>query len=65
MTENIEGKVVAITGASSGLGKATARRLASEGAALVLGARRKERIEAHAREFNTRGGKAIFYNVLK
>ena len=40
MTTNIEGKVVVITGASSGLGEAAARMLAAEGAAVVLGARR-------------------------
>ena len=42
----IAGKVIVITGASSGLGEAAARRLAKEGATLVLGARRVERIEA-------------------
>jgi len=39
MTEGIKGKVVVITGASSGLGEAAARHLAREGARLVLGAR--------------------------
>jgi hypothetical protein len=58
MTENIKGKVVVITGASSGLGEATARRLSSEGASVVLGARRKERIEALALELSAKGGKA-------
>lgn len=58
MTENIEQKVVVITGASSGLGEATARRLSSEGATVVLGARRKERIDALARELSARGGRA-------
>ena len=38
MSENIEGKVVVITGASSGLGKATARLLSAQGASVVLGA---------------------------
>ena len=46
MTENIEGKVVVITGASSGLGEATARHLAAAGAKLVLGARRLDRLQA-------------------
>jgi NADP-dependent 3-hydroxy acid dehydrogenase YdfG len=52
MSQNIDGKVVVITGASSGLGEATARHLASEGAKLVLGARRLDRIQALARELN-------------
>ena len=39
-TDNIRGKVVVITGASSGLGEATARYLAERGATVVLGARR-------------------------
>ncbi len=42
MSKRIEGKVVVITGASSGLGEATARHLAGEGASLVLGARRQK-----------------------
>ena len=50
MSENIEGKVIVITGASSGLGEAAARHLAGEGAKLVLGARRLDRIEALAAE---------------
>lgn len=52
MTENIQGKVVVITGASSGLGEATARLLAQQGAKLILGARRVERMLALAKELN-------------
>lgn len=52
MIENIAGKVVVITGASSGLGEATAHRLAREGARLVLGARRLDRLQALARELS-------------
>lgn len=50
MYQNIDGKVVVITGASSGLGMATARFLAANGAKLVLGARRLDRLQALAVE---------------
>jgi NADP-dependent 3-hydroxy acid dehydrogenase YdfG len=59
MSHNIEGKVVVITGASSGLGEATARTLSAQGATVVLGARREDRIEALARQLIASGGKAI------
>ncbi len=59
MPENIKGKVVVITGASSGLGEATARALSALGACVVLGARRADRIEALAEELNHSGGKAL------
>ncbi|PDS63037.1 oxidoreductase [Rhizobium anhuiense] len=52
MTENIKDKVVVITGASSGLGEATARRLSNEGAKLILGARRLDRLQALAAELS-------------
>ncbi|HEX4737204.1 MAG TPA: SDR family oxidoreductase [Allosphingosinicella sp.] len=63
--QNIEGKVVVITGASSGLGEATARHLAGLGAKLVLGARRIERLEALARELNQGGWAAVETDVTK
>ena len=44
--EDLTGTVVAITGASAGIGRATARELAAAGANVVVGARRKERLEA-------------------
>src|SRR5277367_305243 len=56
---NIEGKVVVITGASSGLGEAAARHLSAEGAIVVLGARRVDRIEAIAKELTNKDGKAL------
>jgi len=55
----IEGKIVAVTGASSGIGRATALLLASRGAKLVLGARRLERLEALADTIVAAGGEAI------
>ncbi len=54
----VDGKVVAITGASSGIGEATALELAARGAAVVLGARRTDRLEAVAERINASGGRA-------
>jgi len=48
MNNNIDGKVVVITGASSGLGEATARSLSAQGASVVLGARRLNLLESLA-----------------
>jgi NADP-dependent 3-hydroxy acid dehydrogenase YdfG len=59
MTDNITGKVIVITGASSGMGAAAASHLAAKGAGVVLGARRGDRIEALAAEIGEAGGKAI------
>ena len=55
----IKGKVVAITGASSGIGEATARLLAERGASVVLGARRTGRLDDIAREIRDGGGAAV------
>ncbi len=59
MHNNIEGKVVVITGASSGLGEATARFLSAQGASVVLGARRVDRMQSLADELIGSGGKAL------
>ncbi|WP_328924080.1 SDR family oxidoreductase [Streptomyces sp. NBC_00190] len=56
----IEGKVVVITGASSGIGEATALLLAERGAKVVLGARRPERLEALAARIEKAGGQAVY-----
>jgi len=59
MSNNIAGKIVVITGASSGLGEAAARFISAQGASVVLGARRVERIQALADELVGSGGKAL------
>ena len=59
MSNNIAGKVVVITGASSGLGEATARHLSALGAVVVLGARRMDRIRSLAAALAGNEGKAI------
>lgn len=59
MTEGLQSKVCVVTGASSGIGEATARRLAKGGAAVALVARRGDRLEALAKEIEKDGGKAL------
>ncbi|CAH0499077.1 SDR family oxidoreductase [Novosphingobium sp. CECT 9465] len=59
----IKDKVVIITGASSGIGAATAKQLAAKGAKVVLGARRRDRLEELAGEIEKAGGQAV-YSIL-
>ncbi|MCA0974661.1 SDR family oxidoreductase [Halomonas denitrificans] len=59
-TDGIQDKVVIITGASSGLGEATAKRLAKGGARLVLGARRDDRLKRLCEEIKAEGGQAVY-----
>src|SRR5438445_13041648 len=59
MSNKIRGKVVVITGASSGLGEAAARLLSAQGATVVMGERRTDRLKSLADELNRNGGKAL------
>ena len=59
MTQGIKDKIVVVTGASSGLGEATARLLSAQGATVVLGARRADRLQALAKDLESRAGKAL------
>jgi NADP-dependent 3-hydroxy acid dehydrogenase YdfG len=60
---SIEGKVIVITGASSGIGEATARLLVERGARVVVGARRTQRLEQLVAEITKAGGSARFRAV--
>jgi NADP-dependent 3-hydroxy acid dehydrogenase YdfG len=62
-TSNIAEKVVVITGASSGIGESTARLLAARGAKVVLGARRKDRIDTLVRDIRGAGGNALGFKT--
>ncbi|AWP27706.1 oxidoreductase [Paenibacillus glucanolyticus] len=57
---NIQNKIVIITGASSGIGEATAKELASKGAKLVLAARREDRLKSLQEEVQKNGGQAVY-----
>ena len=59
----MQGEVIIITGASSGIGATTARLLASRGAKVVLGARREDKLKTLAEEIRAAGGEAV-YQVL-
>ncbi len=58
--QEIKDKVIAITGASSGIGEAIARYLADAGGKVVLGARRTEKLEAICRDIGANGGSASY-----
>ncbi|MBD2742841.1 SDR family oxidoreductase [Coleofasciculus sp. FACHB-1120] len=60
---NLNGKVVIITGASSGIGEATARMLAKNGAKVVLGARRSDRLETIVKDIHAEGGIAEYQTL--
>jgi NADP-dependent 3-hydroxy acid dehydrogenase YdfG len=59
MTQGFKDKIVVVTGASSGLGEATARLLSAQGATVVLGARRADRLQTLAKDLESRAGKAL------
>lgn len=61
--QNVENKVVLITGASSGIGEATARVLAKNGAIVVLGARRTDRLKSIVRDIQQAGGQAAYHEL--
>lgn len=58
--ENLKQKVVAVTGASSGIGKAIAIKLAGYGVKVVLGSRNAEQLEKVSEEIKSKGGEAVF-----
>lgn len=60
---SIKDKVIVITGASSGIGQATAEKLAENGAKVVLSARRKERLEETVSNIEQSGGRARFFEA--
>lgn len=60
MTQSLTNKVALITGASSGIGEATAIAFANAGAAVVLGARREDRLAELAKRITDAGGKAVY-----
>jgi len=60
LVERLRGKVIVVTGGSSGIGLAVAERIAAEGAAVVIGARREAAGEAAAEGIRAAGGQAVF-----
>ena len=59
MADALDGTVALVTGASSGIGEAASRALAARGAAVALVARRRDRLEKLAAQFEERGGSAL------
>jgi clavulanate-9-aldehyde reducatase len=63
MGGSLDGRVAAITGASSGIGEATALELARAGAAVAVGARRKERLDSLVEKVEAEGGRALAFEL--
>ena len=61
LRESVSGRTVLVTGASYGIGEATARKLAAAGATVLMVARSAERLEDVAAAINTGGGQAVVY----
>ena len=58
---SVKNKVIVITGASSGIGEASAKLLASHGAKVVLGARREQRLQKLANKIQQQGGLSLIH----
>src|SRR5918997_1848380 len=63
MAGPLDGRVAAVTGASSGIGEATALALAGAGAAVAVGARRRERVNALVDRIEADGGRALPFDL--